>query len=98
MASRRDPSEQGLVEIRPAIAPPGKAPLRGHDLIEIELLHEELRIVDARNAHYGCANGADDHALTDVTPPVFVAGAIDRDDKHAALVGAAAQRQFPRIS
>ena len=43
LALRRGPSDEMLVEIRPAITPPGQALLRRRDLIEVELLHQELR-------------------------------------------------------
>src|SRR5215510_3974776 len=36
-----DPSDEMLVQVRSAITPPRYAPLRRHDLIEVELLHQE---------------------------------------------------------
>src|SRR5437899_1052149 len=78
-ALRRGPSNEMLVEIRPAITPPRQAPLRRRDFIEVDLLHQELRLVRARDRHHGGANGIHDHALADVAAAVLVAGAIDGD-------------------
>src|SRR5436190_9668268 len=97
-ALRRGPSDEMLVEIRPAITPPGQAPLRRRDFIEVDLLYQELRLIHARDRHHGGANGIHDHALADVAAAVLVAGAIDGDDEDATLIGAASQRELPGIA
>src|SRR5262245_45172188 len=86
-----------LVEIRPAIAPPGQALLCRRDVIEVEFLHQKLRVIDAGQGHHGCAYGIDNHALADMPAAIFVASPIDGDDEDAALIGTAAQRELPRI-
>src|SRR5947207_13655219 len=60
-ALRCDPSDEMLVEIRPAITPPRQAPLRRRDFIEVNLLHQELRLVHARDRHHAGPNGIPDH-------------------------------------
>src|SRR5262245_59955212 len=86
-----------LVEIWPAIAPPGRALLRRCDIIKIEFLHQKLRVIDTCQGHYGCANRIDYHALADVPTAIFVARPIDGNDEDAALVGSASQREFPGV-
>src|SRR5262249_34838683 len=89
VALRRGPSNEMLVEVRPAVPPPGEAFLSYRDFIQIEFLYQKLRVVDTCCGHHGRANGIDDHALADVPAAVLVAGAVDGDDEDTVLIGAA---------